>query len=261
VLNLLFRQVRRIKKLPGAERLVLWAMRQYEEGSVATLRFGLAKGCRWKRSHRQPNSFWLGYYEIENQLAMQRHLRPGDVFYDLGANAGFFSLVAATLVGPVGRCFAFEPDPLNFAGMVEQFSLNGLERRCQAFRLAVGSEEGRARLFFETPGGAMGHLGAAAHEGEASVDVDVTTLDRLVGKHPPPHFIKMDVEGSEVQVLDGATGLLREVRPTWLIELHGEECMRGATERLRAADYELRDINDEPLGAGPVPRQILAVPR
>src|SRR6188472_1682389 len=83
--------VYRLGRLPGIGRMLRRLARSYPEGSVTTIRAGDAAGMRWKRYHRYVSGYWLGIYEPEIQKALAVHLRPGGVFYDVGANAGFFT--------------------------------------------------------------------------------------------------------------------------------------------------------------------------
>src|SRR5437667_8053089 len=100
--------------------------RRYPEGSVVEIRSGAAAGYRWKRHHRYVNGYWLGHYELEIQDLLKQELESGDTFFDVGANAGFFTLVAAKLVGQSGRCVAFDPSPENDQSIREQLELNRL---------------------------------------------------------------------------------------------------------------------------------------
>ena len=94
--------------------------RRYPEGSVTTIKHGYLAGYRWRRSHRYVSAYWLGIYELPIQECLVRKLKPGNVFYDIGANAGFFSLLGSNCVGPEGRVFAFEPLPENIRSIRAQ---------------------------------------------------------------------------------------------------------------------------------------------
>jgi FkbM family methyltransferase len=234
---------------------------RYRDGSVVTIACGLAAGYRWKRYHRYVNGYWIGQYELPIQHALRRLIRPGDIVFDIGANAGFFTLIAARLTGPSGRCVAFDPSPDNYQSVREQLELNDLNTYCSARQEAIGSTTGTASFSFAKPGSPQGHLGDAGN-GEQSITVRVVTLDSLRDELGTPNFIKLDVEGAEVGVLDGAADLLRAAaKPTWLIELHGPECERGVRERLSAAGYSFFDLDDQPIPtATPLPHHVVARP-
>src|SRR5262249_30228384 len=152
--------------------------------------------------HRYVNGYWIGHYEFSIQEALKRELKLGHTFYDVGANAGFFTLVAAGLVGSQGKCVAFDPSPDNYTSITEQIQLNALNH-CTVVKQAIADFTGRAKFFFAMPGSAQGHLGESRN-GEQHVEVEVTTFDEACGRFGKPDFIKMDIEGAEVKALQGA---------------------------------------------------------
>src|SRR5688572_25684309 len=105
------RLIETLGKVPLLSQALRWYARRHPEGSVVTIKSGEAAGFKWKRHHRYVNGYWLGQYELPLQQALKRELKPGDTFFDVGANAGFFTLIAARLVGPTGKCVAFDPAP------------------------------------------------------------------------------------------------------------------------------------------------------
>jgi FkbM family methyltransferase len=217
--------------------------RRYPEGSVVEVLTGAAAGLKWKRYHRYVNGYWVRHFEIEIQNALRRELKAGDVFYDVGSNAGFFAVVAARLVGPSGRVVAFDPAPENCEVIREQVALNGFDAYCTAVQKAVGGRGGRATFSSATPGSSMGHLGGAGR-GERSMEVEVTTLDDAAAAYGAPTFIKLDVEGAEGDVMAGARRLLSSgaARPAWLIELHNPQCDADVRRHLAAAGYQVVEV-------------------
>jgi len=249
-----------VGKVPVVGSALRRLARRYPEGSVVEIRSGVATGYKWKRHHRYVNGYWLGHYELEIQQLLKGELKTGEIFYDVGANAGFFTLVAAKLVGPSGRCVAFDPAPDNDQSIREQLELNGLSN-CTSVPKAVGARAGTAIFAFSAPGSAMGHLGSAAN-GEQSLEVQIISLDEAARLYGRPDFIKLDVEGADIEAMQGAAQLLKEVRPRWLIELHGEQCQREVGRILRQANYDIFDLARKPLDAAQqLPRHILARPR
>lgn len=244
--------------VPVVSTALRWYAHQFRDGSVVTIRHGGAAGYRWKRYHRYVNGYWIGHYELRIQRVLRRHLRRGETFYDVGANAGFFMLVAARIVGPQGRCVAFDPSPENHASVVEQLGLNRLSN-CQAACTAIGARDGTAVLSSEFPGASTAHLGKSA-VGELQSEVTVTTLDAARAQFGEPDFIKMDIEGAEVDALRGARRVLAETRPNWLIELHGAECQRSVEQILSGAGYEFFGVDGGRLGPSDLwPRHVVAI--
>ena len=231
----------------------------FPEGSVVEIRSGAAAGYRWKRHHRYVNGYWLGHYELHIQKTLEVSIKPGQTVFDIGANAGFFTLVAARLVGSAGKVIAFDPLPDNIASIEEQLELNSLTN-CTVAPQAVAGEAGRAKFFFSAPGSPMAHLNSSS-PAETFIEVELTTLDEAAARHGDPQFIKMDIEGAEVQALHGATRLLRDVRPTWLIELHTPQCETEARSILRERRYRLEDLEGRPLESGAaLPHHVIARP-
>lgn len=236
--------------------------RRYPEGSVVEIRTGVAAGLRWKRHHRYLNGYWVGHFELEIQNALRREIKAGDAVYDVGANAGFFTLIAARLTGPAGRVVAFDPAPENCESIREQVELNGFAPYSTAVQKAIGGSAGRATFSFAASGSPMGHLGGAG-SGEHSVEVEVTTLDAAAEAYGPPTFIKLDVEGAEGEVMAGARNLLASgaARPAWLIELHSPQCEADVKRQLAAAGYQFSDLAGDPVPAGAqLPHHVIARP-
>jgi len=182
-----------------------------------TSRMGLL--CRrptltWWRTGSSSHGCWIGWYERDVQRALSALLRPGDVLYDIGANVGFFTLLASRLVGSSGWVVAFEPEPDNLGVLRHHVSRNSLDN-VSVIDAAVSDQEGV---------GTLGGRGSTARLGGVSgVRVATVTVDgiRRSTAMPPPTVIKLDVEGWEYPALCGMQDTLASVRPTLLIEFHG----------------------------------------
>lgn len=127
----------------------------------------------------------------------RKWLRPGDLFLDVGANVGIYSLWAAD-IGV--ETWAFEPHPVARERLQENAALSGLDIR--SFDCALGAAEGR--MSFTTNLGTSNHLTVGT---DGDVTVEVRRADDVVGKRTV-HGVKIDVEGAERLVLEGASGLL-----------------------------------------------------
>ena len=230
--------------------------RSFREGSVTTIRSGVGKGLQWVRHHRYVSGYWLGQYELPLQEALAKAVTPGMTVFDIGANAGFFSLIAARLAGPPGKCVAFDPLPENVASVREQLALNRFAHG-EVVEGAVGGRNGRASISFHLSNNSMAHLGTAG-SGETTIEVELVTVDEAVRRFGRPHVVKVDVEGAELEVLRGAKGLLAESPPTWILEVHDP----GQSGELRAAlgpGYEWFTLAGERIPAGgPLPTHAVA---
>ena len=162
-----------------------------------------------------------GQFEGAEVAFVSRFLRPGMTVLDVGAHHGFYTLLLSKLVGPEGRVFAFEPSPRERRALLRHVKINRC-RNVSVEGLALGSEEGNASLFV-VQGGQTGcnSLRTPARDvpGEfTSIPVHIVRLDDWLDaqKIERVDFIKMDVEGGELEVLRGAENLL-ERRPRLLI--------------------------------------------
>ena len=236
--------------IPVVAPILRWYARRYEEGSIVRIARGYASGMKWKRHHRYVNGYWTGVYEIGLQQALARELKKGDVFYDLGANAGFFSLLAAKLIGPQGRVFAFEPLPENIESIKEQIIINSLDF-CELIPKAVSDRSGEI-AFAAAHHASLGSINVQRENDVKEVlTVETVSLDEFVLDHPRPDFIKIDVEGAEADVLTGAGTLLKsEDAPVLLIELHGRDKARKVEAILDSCGYQIADVSGNALTAG-----------
>ncbi|MCA1703376.1 MAG: FkbM family methyltransferase [Actinobacteria bacterium] len=189
-----------------------------------------------------------GTIEPEVQRALVAHLSAGDVFYDVGANLGFFSLLGARMVGPGGAIHAFEPVAENTAALRRSAQHNGFDS-ITVHELAVADESGpRKLLLLDDASWARLDGGKPLKEPTTERSVDAVALDDLVadGSAAPPTVVKIDVEGGEVAVLRGMTQILERYRPTLILELHGSQAA-PVPELLKAAGYVLKPLGDASL--------------
>ncbi len=181
-----------------------------------TIRSGAARGLRINVAGSRLG-YILGTAEADTQEFMTRQLAPGDVFYDLGANVGFLSLVASVLVGRSGAVHAFEPLPENAAAARANAEMNGLEQ--MTVIQAAAGDSTRTANFARGTSDQNGHIVSMDDEG---IDVQVLALDHFVKMNRAriPNVIKIDVEGHELAAIEGMREILRDHRPTVLCEMH-----------------------------------------
>lgn len=211
---------------------------------------GLGKGLWLSIDPRYETDYWNGNHEPTVQRLLVERLRPGWIFYDIGAHIGFFSLIAARLVGKDGKIFAFEADPENAARLKEHIQKNALHQ-VEVVQVAVWSDDGYVR-FQRSSKFSSRNTGAVASaddptkmtmiEGEI-IQVSSITLDNFVqAGNPPPHFVKVDVEGGEVSVLKGMEWVLQSQAPILLIEIHSEQNLWAVSELLSPFKYAIRPL-------------------
>lgn len=147
-------------------------------------------------------------FEPEIKAAVQRLVREGDTAVDIGANIGYFSALLARAVGPAGVVHAIEPEPGNHALLAHNMHLNGF-RHVRLHALALGAQEGVAELHTSVSNNGMHRLYNSVCCSGPAVQVPVQRLDDLLADLPAVDFIKIDIEGYELQALQGAQALLR----------------------------------------------------
>ena len=182
----------------------------------------------------------------QSELAFVRHLvKPGDHVLDLGAHVGFFTIHLAALVGPAGTVTAFEPFEENAELLERSIRENGFGDRVRLERAAVSHSSGRVPLTFATEtlnsGGAFVVTDGRAVAGHAVRHVRGVALDDLALPRPIG-FIKMDVEGAEPLVLEGAARLIAADRPVILSELHADQLARVSGRTTDAFLSEVRKL-------------------
>lgn len=187
------------------------------------IRGGLAGGMRI--SMRDASGDYAGgINELPVQEALAALLRPGFTCYDIGANVGFFSLIAARMVGTTGHVVAFEPVP----GIAERARHNvRLNRLANVTVLpyAIGERSGTSTLTLTRhPGGAT--LVRPTSDGvDRAISVGVVSVDEVVDGRlaPPPDLVKIDVEGAEFGVLAGMRQTMASRHPAILCELDSQD--------------------------------------
>ena len=199
-----------------------------------------------------------------------KEFRPGEIFYDVGANIGIFSIQAARRMGPNGKVYAFEPHSANFTRLVENISCNCLQTVVTPSNIPLHSQEGYAYFNYDStaPGSSNSQLSSLLDEGDRcqpAVMAELkyaTSIDRLIesGIILPAHHVKIDIDGKELDVLNGMIHFLKSMqRPrTVQVELngHGNDEIYGLMQDLgyrlvdkhysRSASRRLTQTGSEP---------------
>ena len=193
----------------------------------------LDKGFRMQLDLADPEQlkvYFYGHYHERYEADLVARLLSGDeVFWDVGANVGYFTLVAATALNHHGRIIAFEPGKNAYARLTENLALNPW-RNITAYPLAVTDREGEAVLHLA---GDIADSSANLYQAaqiQAGCEVCRTVaLDHFLREEhlAPPDLIKLDAEGAELAVLQGAQQLINDSPPLWLMEME-EKNLRAA---------------------------------
>jgi FkbM family methyltransferase len=208
------------------------------------IRSGPGKGLRLELNPRWEFGIWEGTFEDSMQSVAQNYLGPGTILYDVGGGRGFYSLLAASLGA---RSFTFEPDPYNLEWLQRHILVNHFEDLIEVFPLAIYSRTGRISMSpSERNGTGQGCAKVLPHGATVSLGIDVpcTTLDDFARAHTAPSLVKIDVEGAESEVLNGAVELCRDVRPPLLIEVHDPVNSSQVQGWLQDHEYRLEWLED-----------------
>lgn len=153
----------------------------------------------------------FGTYERDTVKVLQRLVKPGMTVVDVGACVGFYTLLTARLVGPNGRVYAFEPNPRVFALLCRNIEENRYQGVVRPIPKAVSNRKGWIQLYIPR------HTDEASlysedPTGAESVEVETIVLGEFFAEEgwPEVHIIKIDVEGAEVEVLEGMRELVRK---------------------------------------------------
>ncbi|GAB4140317.1 MAG: hypothetical protein Fur0037_06820 [Planctomycetota bacterium] len=221
-----------------------WREDRWRQAGIATIR-GKLHGYRMRldlSNWSQRLTFCLGrYYDLPLQLAMQRLLRRGDTFVDVGANLGMISLLACRLVGPDGHVIAVEPNP-DLARSLDLLRVENGLAQMEIAKVALGPAAGQALLHEFAGHSGWGSLIPDAPAGAAESarwPVPVVTGDELLAEidRSSRLILKIDVEGYEIPALRGLARVLDARRPLVFIE--------AVEENQRRAGFSLSELHAE----------------
>ena len=188
-----------------------------------------------------------GQYEPCTVAVLHRLLQPGQTFIDVGANIGLISMLASRAVGPEGRVVSFEPSRRECARLVGHLERNSLAN-VETHRVALGNRNGTAdlRVAALSHGGMSTLEESFAHSSvsEAYTEaVPIRRLDDVVAERAihAVHVMKIDVEGAEWDVIDGARETLLRDRPSLIVEI-GDASDPARLQRRTASEVFLRSL-------------------
>jgi FkbM family methyltransferase len=174
--------------------------------SVVRSRLGFKIEIRDYREHIQSYIYWLGRFEPRESAVVRNLLQRGDWVIDAGANIGWFSLLASSIIGTSGKVFAFEPFGTTAEHLSRNLALNGASN-VELHTIALSDSRGKAKLTM-TESDNIGTASLFAAHSDKGEIVDTGRLDEIVPKRRFK-LLKIDVEGAEPKVLRGAEKLLQ----------------------------------------------------
>jgi len=249
--------IHRNRTLDNASRKVFAFLCKASDENVA-IEGGPMRGIKLRMSEHVSHAHIGGTYELETQQAIDKLLVPGSVCYDLGASIGYFSLLMARKARQV---YAFEPAPHAAAELVRHAAANGFQNI--TVEPSPVSDQ-RRRVKFCLTDVAYGSSIVEEENQWPSIDLTAITLDEFVETHPFPDFIKIDVEGEEGRVLQGAQSILARRQTRICCEVHSRRNAEEVQEALAPHGYKITTLTGEPfiphsqIVGGEV--QVIAVP-
>lgn len=194
--------------------------------------------------------FISGQMDVDLTHTLHYMLKSGQVFFDVGAHLGYFSLLARNLIGPSGQVFAFEPTPDSFSLLRRNARYNNVH----VSHMAVWSE--RTSLTFNLYGQRFSAYNSffaprvlpiyQSRLRQRIIRVETISLDEFAeDRGVYPHLIKIDAESAEMQILRGARRLLSAYRPTLIVEV-GDLDIPGAAGSARIVEHLRDEFNYRP---------------
>jgi FkbM family methyltransferase len=215
------------------------ALMSLVKNRIYTSRSGLTKGLKLKGG--------LGF--IPRQLSSEEKFLlgldiNGQTIYDIGGAAGIFTIFFARSVGKNGKVITFEPNPWNCNMIFEHLKLNNLDN-VEVQQIALGKKREKGTLAVRQSETGTGSLqedikaSILQEKGAETIQVEIDTLDNQIATNnlPKPDFVKIDVEGLEMDVLDGMREIIKNYKPKLFIEIHGVDVQRKIENVQRVVDF------------------------
>lgn len=181
-------------------------------------------------------NLYCGLHEYNDMAFLLHFLREEDLFMDIGANVGSYTVLASGHIG--AKTFSFEPVPSTFSHLVNNVSINKMSDKVKAFNLALGSQKGS--INFTSTYDTINHV--AKDVDTNTISVPVETVDNILVDQKIPILLKIDVEGFETEVIKGAGNTLQNNDlKAIIIELNGS----GGRY-----DYDEKEIHHTLINAG-----------
>ena len=197
---------------------------------------GYLKGYKWMH-YKGTNGSWLGTYELKQQNLFHQYINNEDTVFDLGANKGFFSLLASKFVGPNGKVFAVEPIRTNQDYIKKNILIDDLHN-IKCLNIAVSNID-KDIYFDEGQCNSSGHISEKGNLKVQCRSLDGLLFDKIFTE---VNFIKIDVEGEELNVLKGARNVIAIFKPKILVGTHSKELHDDCLNFLRKLKYNVEEI-------------------
>jgi FkbM family methyltransferase len=219
---------------------------------------GTGKGILFNARGCNPG-YLAGTSEPLEQELLLKHSPVGGVVYDLGANAGFYAMIAARAVGPTGCVYAFEPTPALAARLRDNATRNSF-RNVQVVEAAVSAIDGQ--ICFGIVGPLSVNNSVRTDQVAETLGVDSIRLDTFCADHRPPDLLLIDIEGAELEALESGLQMITLHRPVIMVEVHwlGQGFIDFVSRALLPLRYTAMTYQGGPLICENVRYHVLLVP-
>jgi len=207
-----------------------------------------SKLLMWKGLSGADANFYCGLVEFDDMTLLLHFLRPDDLFIDIGANIGAYTILASGEIG--SKSISIEPIPKTFKILTDNILINHLQSKVSALNIGLGSSKGLLKFTksFDT----VNHV--VIDDEKDTIDVEVNTLDNIISDQNPS-LIKIDVEGFETEVLNGAKKTLdNSDLKAIIIELNGSGKRYGYDEN--KIHQKLIELKFKPFSYDPKNREL-----
>jgi FkbM family methyltransferase len=203
---------------------------------------------------------FFGTREVDHKVILEEELKTGMVALDLGANIGYYAIMECKLVGPTGFVYCIEPHPTNFEQLKKNIKLNNLENNVELHQLGGSNVSSVEKMYVSAKSNQHSLCDTRAEENiqnlsgdQATIDVKTTTISDFRRGRKNIDFIRMDIEGFEIEVFEGMLPALDEdesFRPSILFETH--------KPKYREPDHSLRKMLGELFARGYVVKILIS---
>jgi FkbM family methyltransferase len=230
----------------------------YHLAGEGVIQRGTGKGILFNARGCNPG-YLAGTSEPLEQELLLKHSPAGGVVYDLGANAGFYAMIAARAVGPNGYVYAFEPAPALAARLRDNAARNSF-KNVQVVEAAVSAINGE--ISFGMVGPLSVNNSVRTDQVTETLAVDSIRLDTFCANHRPPDLLLIDIEGVEIEALEGGLRMIAEHRPVIMVEVHwlGQRFIDFFNRALLPLRYRATTYQGGPLICENVRYHVLLVP-
>lgn len=219
---ILYHPLNRNNKIKALLRFFIWQFQSRWNTKPVAIKFGeKSKLIITRGMAGATGNLYCGLHEFEDMAFLLHFLRKEDLFVDIGANIGSYTILAASEIG--ARTYTFEPVPVTFYSLKRNIDCNDVSGIVKAFNIGLGNKQGK--INFTNTLDTVNHVSVGIEKD--IISVEVKTLDEIV-EIDSDCLIKIDVEGFEKQVLEGMTNILiNEKLQALIIELNGSGIRYG----------------------------------